>query len=436
MASMEFYVDLDLNLNKLEEVKIEEPISLPNANSSNLQRVIFGNPTGTNTGNEPTKALMFCYLDGSTYRWEAVYRYKLNNLRLPDGDIDVNNNFINNLETNPDDDKSAANVAFVKNTVSGLSFKGIVLAIQDAPPVSPTDGDKYIVGTGSGDWAGENTNIATYVVDTWTFEEPANGWAVKNADDGHLYIFSEDLTEWVDFGETLNYNAGDGIDIDGTTISVLLAQISEDLSFPGGSGLTFNSANGLVVNATGVLNVSGDQLVLKYNQDTFVNVSGELVPLQLIFAKSTSPLTATYGGSIENPYTTEIDLNIGDGLEVESGSKNLKVKTPASSSINVSSNGVKLNYDSDDFGVDVNNNLYIKDGVFCKSVSDIWTQSGDAVHSYTHNLNNASPTIDVFVYDGSKFNKTIMKALAYSNIRVDLYPQNGNGKTFKVVVVG
>lgn len=38
------------------------------------------------------------------------------------------------------------------------------IALQDAPPGSPADGDTYIVGTaGSGAWAGESNKVATYL---------------------------------------------------------------------------------------------------------------------------------------------------------------------------------------------------------------------------------------------------------------------------------
>lgn len=46
-----------------------------------------------------------------------------------------------------------------------------VVAMQDTPPASPSDGDRFIVGTGSGDWAGHNNKIARYSADgdAWNF---------------------------------------------------------------------------------------------------------------------------------------------------------------------------------------------------------------------------------------------------------------------------
>lgn len=45
------------------------------------------------------------------------------------------------------------------------------------PPGSPTDGDRYIVGTSStGDWSGEDGNIAVYESTAWVFYTPSDGW--------------------------------------------------------------------------------------------------------------------------------------------------------------------------------------------------------------------------------------------------------------------
>ena len=49
--------------------------------------------------------------------------------------------------------------------------------IQNTPPGSPTNGDTYIVATGTGDWNGEDTNIAIWFNDdtTWRFFTPIAG---------------------------------------------------------------------------------------------------------------------------------------------------------------------------------------------------------------------------------------------------------------------
>jgi len=57
------------------------------------------------------------------------------------------------------------------------------------PPASPTDGDRYIVGSGAtGAWAGQDDNIAVRVSGTWEFYAPKTGWAAWVEDELQLYV--------------------------------------------------------------------------------------------------------------------------------------------------------------------------------------------------------------------------------------------------------
>lgn len=49
--------------------------------------------------------------------------------------------------------------------------------ILSTPPGSPTNGDSYIIGVGTGLWAGENNNIAIWFNDdtVWRFFTPTTG---------------------------------------------------------------------------------------------------------------------------------------------------------------------------------------------------------------------------------------------------------------------
>ena len=66
-----------------------------------------------------------------------------------------------------------------------------------AQPVSPTEGDRYIVGpTATGtDWAGEENNIAVFVAAVWEFHVPKAGWAALAIDEGFMYRHNG--TSWV-----------------------------------------------------------------------------------------------------------------------------------------------------------------------------------------------------------------------------------------------
>lgn len=62
-----------------------------------------------------------------------------------------------------------------------------VLGIEDSPPSESVDGDRYIVGTGAGAWAGEDDRIARYVEDGnyWQFFD---AFYAVNQGDGKFYV--------------------------------------------------------------------------------------------------------------------------------------------------------------------------------------------------------------------------------------------------------
>ncbi len=73
-----------------------------------------------------------------------------------------------------------------------FSWQPPVLEIRNAPPGSPSYGDRYIIGAdGSGVWSGKNHQIATWSPNGesgfWLYDVPSNGWEVKNIDDGKVY---------------------------------------------------------------------------------------------------------------------------------------------------------------------------------------------------------------------------------------------------------
>ncbi len=68
-----------------------------------------------------------------------------------------------------------------------------------AAPLSPADGDRYIVAVGAGgDWAGRDQNIAAFQDGTWMFYPPATGWLAWVADEDALVAW--DGTAWVQAG--------------------------------------------------------------------------------------------------------------------------------------------------------------------------------------------------------------------------------------------
>lgn len=60
-----------------------------------------------------------------------------------------------------------------------------VLALQNSPPGSPTDGDAYVVGTvPTGAWVGHANDIALYTPRGWVFAQPQVGAALLNRQTG------------------------------------------------------------------------------------------------------------------------------------------------------------------------------------------------------------------------------------------------------------
>ena len=65
-----------------------------------------------------------------------------------------------------------------------------------APPVSPADGDRYIVASGAtGDWAGWDLNIALWTDGAWLRLAPRTGWRAWVEDEGLLLVY--DGSGWV-----------------------------------------------------------------------------------------------------------------------------------------------------------------------------------------------------------------------------------------------
>jgi len=67
-----------------------------------------------------------------------------------------------------------------------------------APPVSPAEGDRYIVGpSATGAWATHDDDITWWDTSAWQFDTPAKGWKCCVEDEDEYYYF---ITSWVEEG--------------------------------------------------------------------------------------------------------------------------------------------------------------------------------------------------------------------------------------------
>jgi hypothetical protein len=77
----------------------------------------------------------------------------------------------------------------------------VQLAVLDrdlsVPPVSPADGDRYLVAAGGSDgWAGQDSKVAAWQDGAWAFFAPNPGWLAWVVDEERLIGF--DGTAWID----------------------------------------------------------------------------------------------------------------------------------------------------------------------------------------------------------------------------------------------
>ncbi len=109
---------------------------------------------------------------------------------------------------------AASNVAIV-NSASTIQWS--VLDILNTPPVAPSVGDIYLVGTaGTGAWSGHNNEIATYNGATWTFQTATVGDILYDANDDLTYQNVTGNT-WVNVGKLSIHQGGDSY---GATIRI------------------------------------------------------------------------------------------------------------------------------------------------------------------------------------------------------------------------
>lgn len=95
------------------------------------------------------------------------------------------------------------------SVLEALQNRGIEDVNLATPPVSPAEGDAYIVAaSGAGAWAGKDGKIA-YFNSVWKFITPREGLLLWVNDEGALYYFSG--AAWLKYSDNLNNIAKLGI---------------------------------------------------------------------------------------------------------------------------------------------------------------------------------------------------------------------------------
>lgn len=117
-----------------------------------------------------------------------------------------------------------------------------------APPGGPSDGDRYIVaGTATGDFTGQENNVAMFLGSDWIFFTPSEGWRAYDQGADEFILF--DGSDWVVNGVSTG-SLSDG------SINLL------------GVAATPDSTNRFSVTSPGVLfNRETDDLTITFNKD-------------------------------------------------------------------------------------------------------------------------------------------------------------------------
>jgi len=96
--------------------------------------------------------------------------------------------------------------AFITNVLNSLDPQESVLERTDTPPVTPSEGDRYLViATATGDFVGQEGKIAEYDGSDWVFITPNAGFYTYVEDEQKAYIFNG--TGWVVYSSIVNHNA-------------------------------------------------------------------------------------------------------------------------------------------------------------------------------------------------------------------------------------
>lgn len=125
------------------------------------------------------------------------------------GNLDMGMNRITNLSdaTGPHE---AATLGQIGTMLNGLEWQASVIDKVINQPVSPANGDRYLVLAG-GDWTANANTIATFK-DTWQFQMPSAGWTVHIDSGGHNFNFNGSV--WSDIGASIDHNSLLGLTTD------------------------------------------------------------------------------------------------------------------------------------------------------------------------------------------------------------------------------
>ena len=128
------------------------------------------------------------------------------------GDIDLDNNRISNV-ADPIHGKDAVNLDTVSGIIVGMKWQDPIEDIVNDPPDSPSEGDRYLVGTTpTGAFIDHDNEVATWNGSNWDYEIPEQGWCVSNKTDNYAYNFNG--TFWAQLPGATSHSALQNLGVD------------------------------------------------------------------------------------------------------------------------------------------------------------------------------------------------------------------------------
>jgi hypothetical protein len=98
---------------------------------------------------------------------------------------------------------------YVDSQISVLDWQDSVITMSGTAPGAPSTGDRYIITTGTGDWAGHDDEIAEWNGSSWDFTVPNEGFASWVEDVDVIYVY--DSTAWVRLGTVVDHGSLTGL---------------------------------------------------------------------------------------------------------------------------------------------------------------------------------------------------------------------------------
>jgi len=168
------------------------------------------------------------------------------------------------------------------------SFQDPVASVLNTPPVSPSVGDRYIVGLSpSGAWVGHSKDIAGWNGDAWIYATPSNGWYAWNNATATFYLYSSSAWATEPDAGLLNI-------VEDTT-----PQLGGDLDM---NGHNITAAGSVAISPTEMSYVNGvsSNIQTQLNNRLLLSggtLAGANVNLQLLVSDSTRAVVASSASS-------------------------------------------------------------------------------------------------------------------------------------------